>query len=74
MSILILTIASVAAACSPQSQTPAEPFAKSSAPTVRQPPIFSNQQEVFETGLLKMDGYERYLKEPKMTLKITRYA
>ena len=76
MNALFITIACVAAAFAPQSKTRANQMVQEAMPSIQEcvkhRPMWKTKHDMLETGLLKMNGYERYLANPRLTLKPMR--
>lgn len=75
MTCLSLTIASFLAAISAENQHMGQQMTPAAEPACIEPcESWTTKQQMLETGLLMMDRYDRYLKEPKLTLNPQRIA
>jgi hypothetical protein len=75
MTYLSLTFASLLAALATENQPDVQKMACQAKPTgIQQVELWNTKQQMRETGMLRMDRYERYLKEPKMTFSPQRHA
>lgn len=75
MTYLNLTMASLLAALATENELVVQKTACQAKPTgIKQIELSDSRHQMFESDLLKMDRYERYLNEPLMTFRPQRYA
>ena len=75
MTYLSLTLASLLSVFAAETQPAVQKIDCQAKPAnVEQVESWNNKQPLLENGMLKMDRYERYLKEPMMTVSPQRHA